>query len=91
MLVLVLGDLHIPHRASALPGLFKKLLVPGRIQHILCTGNLCTKVRLLSFKSTWSLCTSTVALSLYLAICPHYAVGYYLFEAYPRVSCLIPN
>merc|ERR1711879_849579 len=43
MLVLVLGDLHIPHRASALPGKFKKLLVPGRIQHILCTGNLCTK------------------------------------------------
>ena len=44
MLVLVLGDLHIPHRAGALPALFKKLLVPGRIQHILCTGNLCTKV-----------------------------------------------
>ena len=44
MLVLVLGDLHIPHRASALPAKFKKLLVPGRIQHILCTGNLCTKV-----------------------------------------------
>lgn len=43
MLVLVLGDLHIPHRASALPARFKKLLVPGRIQHILCTGNLCTK------------------------------------------------
>ena len=42
-MVLVLGDLHIPHRASALPAKFKKLLVPGRIQHILCTGNLCTK------------------------------------------------
>ena len=41
--MLVLGDLHIPHRASALPAKFKKLLVPGRIQHILCTGNLCTK------------------------------------------------
>ena len=45
MLVLVLGDLHIPHRASALPAKFRKLLVPGRIQHILCTGNLCTKAR----------------------------------------------
>ena len=22
---------------------FKKLLVPGKIQHVLCTGNLCTK------------------------------------------------
>eukprot|EP00794_Sanderia_malayensis_P013951 gene13951-15407_t len=42
-LVLVLGDLHIPHRKSGLPGKFKKLLVPGKIQHILCTGNLCTK------------------------------------------------
>ncbi|KYM97961.1 Vacuolar protein sorting-associated protein 29 [Cyphomyrmex costatus] len=37
------GDLHIPHRCSSLPSKFKKLLVPGRIQHILCTGNLCTK------------------------------------------------
>ena len=43
MLVLVLGDLHIPHRSASLPAKFKKLLVPGRIQHILCTGNLCTK------------------------------------------------
>ncbi|NWI11910.1 VPS29 protein, partial [Crypturellus soui] len=42
-LVLVLGDLHIPHRCSGLPAKFKKLLVPGKIQHILCTGNLCTK------------------------------------------------
>ena len=38
MLVLVLGDLHIPHRCASLPSKFKKLLVPGRIQHILCTG-----------------------------------------------------
>uniref|UniRef100_A0A8C6JVX2 Vacuolar protein sorting-associated protein 29 n=1 Tax=Melopsittacus undulatus TaxID=13146 RepID=A0A8C6JVX2_MELUD len=42
-LVLALGDLHIPHRCSGLPAEFKKLLVPGKIQHILCTGNLCTK------------------------------------------------
>ncbi|EDW39659.1 GL15595 [Drosophila persimilis] len=43
MLVLVLGDLHIPHRCSSLPYKFKKLLVPGRIHHILATGNICTK------------------------------------------------
>ncbi|XP_046840940.1 vacuolar protein sorting-associated protein 29 [Xenia sp. Carnegie-2017] len=43
MLVLVLGDLHIPHRKNTLPAKFKKLLVPGKIQHILCMGNLCTK------------------------------------------------
>jgi len=43
MLVLVLGDLHIPHRTHSLPTQFRKMLLPGRIQHILCTGNLCTK------------------------------------------------
>ena len=41
--MLVLGDLHIPHRVNSLPQKFKKLLVPGKIQHILCTGNLCNK------------------------------------------------
>jgi hypothetical protein len=41
--VLVLGDLHIPHRVATLPAKFRKLLSPGRIQHILCTGNLCTR------------------------------------------------
>ena len=41
--MLVLGDLHIPFRCNALPDKFKKLLVPGRIHHILCTGNLCSK------------------------------------------------
>ncbi len=39
----MLGDLHIPYRVSGLPHEFRKLLTPGRIQHILCTGNLCTK------------------------------------------------
>jgi len=42
-LVLVIGDLHIPHRANVIPPRFKKLLVPGKIQHILCTGNLVSK------------------------------------------------
>lgn len=43
MLVLVIGDLHIPHRVSAIPDKFKKLLVPDKIQSVICTGNLCTK------------------------------------------------
>ena len=43
MLVLVAGDFHIPHRCNAMHPKFKKLLVPGKIQHILCTGNLCSK------------------------------------------------
>ena len=42
-LVLVLGDLHIPHRANDIPDKFKKMLVPNKMQHILCTGNLVTK------------------------------------------------
>lgn len=44
VLVLALGDLHIPHRAPDLPEKFKSMLVPGKIQHIICTGNLCIKV-----------------------------------------------
>lgn len=43
MLVLVIGDLHIPHRAIDLPIKFKKLLVPGKIQQILTTGNICNR------------------------------------------------
>mmetsp|Transcript_14089 Transcript_14089/g.19608 ORF Transcript_14089/g.19608 Transcript_14089/m.19608 type:complete len:185 (-) Transcript_14089:70-624(-) len=43
VLVLVIGDVHVPHRAASLPPKFTKLLVPGKIQHILCTGNLCSK------------------------------------------------
>ncbi|KAJ6814929.1 putative vacuolar protein sorting-associated protein 29 [Iris pallida] len=44
VLVLALGDLHIPHRAADLPTKFNSMLVPGKIQHIVCTGNLCSKV-----------------------------------------------
>ena len=43
MLVLVVGDVHIPHRVHNIPAKFRKLLVPNKIQHILCTGNLCNK------------------------------------------------
>ena len=43
VLVLVIGDLHIPHRVHDLPAKFKELLVPGKIQQILCTGNLCDR------------------------------------------------
>ncbi|MCO5592058.1 hypothetical protein L7F22_046052 [Adiantum nelumboides] len=43
VLVLALGDLHIPHRAPDLPAKFKSMLVPGKIQHIVTPGNLCIK------------------------------------------------
>ena len=39
VLVLVIGDLHIPSRAPSLPAKFKNLLLPGKIQQTLCTGN----------------------------------------------------
>ena len=42
-LVLVLGDVHIPHRKDDMPEQFKDLLVPGKMQHVLCTGNVCSK------------------------------------------------
>jgi vacuolar protein sorting-associated protein 29 len=45
-LVLLLGDLHIPHRAPDIPEKFKKILQPDKVEHILCTGNLCTKEQL---------------------------------------------
>uniref|UniRef100_A0A7E5A0A5 Vacuolar protein sorting-associated protein 29 n=1 Tax=Panagrellus redivivus TaxID=6233 RepID=A0A7E5A0A5_PANRE len=43
MLVLVIGDLHVPLREHSLPPKFKKLLVPNKMQHILCTGNLISR------------------------------------------------
>ncbi|GAB4814894.1 hypothetical protein N2152v2_001940 [Parachlorella kessleri] len=43
MLVLCIGDFHVPHRANDLPAKFKSLLIPGKIHHILCPGNLCTE------------------------------------------------
>jgi vacuolar protein sorting-associated protein 29 len=39
-LVLVLGDLHIPERANAIPEQFKRMLVPNKMKHVLCTGNI---------------------------------------------------
>ena len=40
VLILVIGDLHIPSRSPSLPAKFKKLLVPGKIQQTICTGNI---------------------------------------------------
>ncbi|KAI8579325.1 hypothetical protein K450DRAFT_242695 [Umbelopsis ramanniana AG] len=43
VLVLVIGDLHIPNRVHDLSPKFKKLLVPGKIQQVISTGNICDK------------------------------------------------
>ncbi|KAF2239255.1 retrograde transporter [Viridothelium virens] len=42
-LVLCLGDLFVPDRASDIPAKFKKLLAPGKIGQIICLGNLTDK------------------------------------------------
>lgn len=39
-LVLILGDMHIPQRASKIPAPFKRMLVPNKMQHVICTGNI---------------------------------------------------
>jgi vacuolar protein sorting-associated protein 29 len=44
VLVLCIGDMHVPFRAADVPQKFKELLKPGKIHHALCTGNLCTSV-----------------------------------------------
>jgi putative phosphoesterase len=43
MLALVIGDLHIPIRAHAVPAIFRENLSGGKVDKIFCTGNLCSK------------------------------------------------
>ena len=38
--MLLLGDFHIPQKCNDIPEQFKELLQPGKIQHVLCTGNI---------------------------------------------------
>ena len=42
-LALVLGHAHVPHRASIIPEKFQRMLVPNKMQHVICTGNMATK------------------------------------------------
>ena len=51
MLVLIIGDLHIPHRVAGIPDKFKKLLVPEKIEAVICTGNLCSQEQFSYLKS----------------------------------------
>jgi putative phosphoesterase len=43
MLVLIIGDLHIPYRRRELCRAFRERLQPAQLHHILCTGNLCVR------------------------------------------------
>jgi vacuolar protein sorting-associated protein 29 len=42
-LVLVIGDHHIGNRAHVIPEEFQRMLVPNKMQHVICTGNLGSK------------------------------------------------
>ncbi|KAI0981592.1 hypothetical protein GJ496_002907 [Pomphorhynchus laevis] len=46
MLLLLIGDFHVPYRSSGIPTEFRDFLTAGRIQHVLCTGNLCSETYL---------------------------------------------
>lgn len=48
-LVLVLGDMHIPERATSIPSAFSRMLVAGKMQHVISTGHVDTRVA-----STWA-------------------------------------
>ncbi|KAL7532376.1 hypothetical protein ACHAXR_004593 [Thalassiosira sp. AJA248-18] len=39
-LVLLLGDHHIPTRSISIPAPFQRMLVPNKMQHVVCTGNI---------------------------------------------------
>lgn len=39
-LVLLLGDHFIPSRSSSIPAPFQRMLVPNKMQHVICTGNI---------------------------------------------------
>lgn len=58
VLVLLIGDLHVPHRAADIPEAFKKLLVPGRIHTVLLTGNVTCKEMYEYFRT---LCSNVLA------------------------------
>ena len=38
-LVLVCGDMHLGSRVGSLPPAFVSILLPGKMAHVLCTGN----------------------------------------------------
>eukprot|EP00960_Hanusia_phi_P017081 502485-Hanusia_phi.AAC.1 len=43
MLVLAVGDALVAGRAGDIPAKFRRLLVPEKIEGVLCTGNLSSK------------------------------------------------
>jgi len=42
-LVLVVSDMNVPFKVNDIPAQFKTLLIPNKIQHVLCLGNMGSK------------------------------------------------
>lgn len=42
-LVLVVSDMNVPFKINDIPAQFKTLLIPNKIQHVLCLGNMGSK------------------------------------------------
>lgn len=40
VLVLVLGDFHIPHRAAEVPAKYREMITPNKMNVVICTGNM---------------------------------------------------
>ncbi|GMM36566.1 retromer subunit [Saccharomycopsis crataegensis] len=54
MLLLAIGDIFIPERAIDFPNEFKKLLLPGKIQQVLCLGNVTSSLETMKFLDSLS-------------------------------------
>jgi vacuolar protein sorting-associated protein 29 len=40
VLVLVMGDFHIPHRGAEIPAKYREMITPNKINTVICTGNM---------------------------------------------------
>ena len=60
MIILVIGDFHIPQRSLVLPDQFQEILKPGKVHRILCVGNLTTNDTLKWLKS---ICKDVICVS----------------------------
>ena len=40
---LIIGDIHIPQRATDIPDKFKDLLLPNKMQYVISPGNIGSK------------------------------------------------
>ncbi|EGR32142.1 vacuolar sorting protein, putative [Ichthyophthirius multifiliis] len=55
-LAVVFGDFHIPMRSTDIPDQFKELIVPNKVQYVMCTGNIGSRDTLDWVKSLSSNC-----------------------------------